>query len=124
MFPKKGKILPAGSQAGADECTYAIAMSRALRAELGGSHRSVKTVMGWTTASERTVKNWLAGASGPRGEHLIDIVRHSDAAFGVFLRLAGREQAEVVVNLIDLRCQLAGAVSELDRLLSNTRPED
>lgn len=119
MFPKKGKILPASSQGGADELTYAIAISQALRAELGGSHRSVKTIMRWTTANERTIKNWLAGTNGPRGEHLIDVIRNSDAAFSVILRLAGRERALAVVNLMDLRSRLAEVQAELDFLLKD-----
>ncbi len=123
MFPKKGKIFPDSSNGGRIELTYATAIGRALRAELGGSHRSVKTIMGWTAANERTVKNWLAGTSGPRGEHLIDIVRHSDAAFCTFLQLSGREQAKIAVSLADARCQLAATISELDRLLGNPQPE-
>ena len=123
MFPKKGKIFPENSKDGRNELTYSTAIGRALRAELGASHRSVKTIMGWTTANERTVKNWLAGTSGPRGEHLIDIVRHSDAAFSIFLRLSGREQAKIAVGLADARCRLAVTISELDQLLGNSPPE-
>lgn len=117
MFPKKGKIFPDSSKEGRTGLSYSIAIGRALRAELGGSHRSVKTIMSWTAANERTVKNWLSGTSGPRGEHLIDIVRHSDAAFFTFLQLSGREQAKIAVSLTDARCKLAATVSDLDRLL-------
>ena len=117
MFPKKGKILPSRSQTTADEVSYANAISLALRAELGGSHRAVKTILQWTTASDRTIKNWLAGTSGPQGQHLIDVIRHSDAALSTVLWLAGRREAMTVVNLEDLRCRLAESLVELDRAL-------
>jgi hypothetical protein len=117
MFPKKGKIFPSRSQATAEEVSYAIAISVALRAELGGSHRAVKTIMQWTTANERTIKNWLAGTSGPHGKHLIDVIRHSDAALSAVLCLAGRREAMTVVNLEELRGRLAESLIELDRAL-------
>ena len=120
MFPKKGNILPSGSQPTADEVSYANAISLALRAELGGSHRAVKTIMQWTTANERTIKNWLAGTSGPRGQHLIDVIRHSDAALSTVLWLAGRHEAVTVVNLEELRGRLAASLVELDRALGNS----
>jgi hypothetical protein len=37
--------------------------------------------MGWTCASERTIKNWLDGSHGPRGEHIIEVIRPSDAIY-------------------------------------------
>ena len=117
MFPKKGKILPSRSQATAEGVSYANAISLSLRAELGGSHRAVKTIMQWTTANERTIKNWLAGKSGPRGQHLIDVIRHSDAALSAVLCLAGRREAVTVVNLEGLRSHLAASLIELDRAL-------
>lgn len=120
MFPKKGNKFPNGSNGQAIELNYAAVIGTALSAELGGSNRSVKTIMGWTNANERTVKNWLAGASGPRGEHLIGIMRHSDTAFSAFLRLCGREHANIVMNLTDARAQLEATISELDRLLGKT----
>ena len=117
MFPKKGKIFPSRSQATETDVSYASAISLALRSELGGSHRAVKTIMQWTTANERTIKNWLAGTSGPQGQHLIDVIRHSDAALSAVLGLAGRHAAVTVVNLEDLRCHLAASLIELDRAL-------
>ena len=117
MFPKKGKNFPSRSQATENEVSYASAISLALRSELGGSNRAVKTIGQWTTANERTIKNWLAGTSGPRGQHLIDVIRHSDAALSAVLCLAGRREAVTVVNLEDLRSCLAASLVELDRAL-------
>lgn len=85
MFPKKGKNFLSRSQATENEVQTASAISLALRSELGGSNRAVKTIGQWTTANERTIKNWLAGTSGPRGQHLIDVIRHSDAALSAVL---------------------------------------
>lgn len=47
----------------------------ALQKELGQSHRAIKTVMGWTGASERSVKNWIFWGKWsvrglPGGSHL------------------------------------------------------
>ena len=117
MFPKKGKNFPSRSQATENEVSYASAISLALRSELGGSNRAVKTIGQWTTANERTIKNWLAGTSGPRGQHLIDVIRHSDAALSAVLCLAGRREAVTVVNLEELRGRLAESLVELDRAL-------
>ena len=117
MFPKKGNSFPSRSQATENEVSYATAISLALRSELGGSNRAVKTIGQWTTANERTIKNWLAGTSGARGQHLIDVIRHSDAALSAVLCLAGRREAVTVVNLEELRGRLAESLVELDRAL-------
>ena len=79
----------------------------ALRDELGDSHRAIKTVMRWTGASERTVKNWISGASGPSGKHLIEIVRNSESVFATVMLLAGREQVVAAKKLVDARDTLA-----------------
>ena len=67
MLPKKGIVLPNGGVLG----PYHVAVAYTLRNQLGTTHQAVKTVMRWAGAGERTVKNWLAGVSGPSGQHLI-----------------------------------------------------
>lgn len=121
MFPKKGNRFPNGSNGSADELTYATAIGQALHAELGGSHRAVKTIMAWTSANERTVKNWMAGTSGPRGDHLVGLIRHSDAVLTAVLRLAGREQALAVVDLAAVRRRLVEMEADLGRLMKDGR---
>ena len=121
MFPKKGNRFPNGSNGIADELTYAVAIGRALRAELGGSHRAIKSIMAWTSANERTVKNWMAGSSGPRGDHLVDLIRHSDAVLGAVLRLAGRDDTVAVVDLTALRRRLIEMEADLGRLIEDGR---
>lgn len=69
---------------------YSEAIASALRSELGDTHRAVKTVMKWTGASERAVKNWLSGERGPHGRYLVKILRHSDGALQTILAASRR----------------------------------
>lgn len=98
-----GRTFPESGSQKHLETEYASSVALALRGELGETHRAIKTVMGWTGASERTVKNWFAATSGPSGEHLVAVVRHSDAVFAVFMLLAGREQVVAAEKLINAR---------------------
>ena len=99
-----------------------MVVADALRQELGDTHQAIKTVMRWTGASERTIKNWLAGRSGPRGEHLVALVRHSDAVFEVFLRAAGSEPVVTAAKLIDSREALVEMRDAINSLLERTGP--
>ncbi|HEX3937453.1 MAG TPA: hypothetical protein VHX43_08100 [Xanthobacteraceae bacterium] len=121
MFPKKGNYFPNGRGAGKGKISYPAAIAAALRAELGDSHQAVKTVMRWTGANERTVKNWLAGRWGPRGEHLLGIIRHSNMALEILLQLAGREQIIVGQALFDARNALADTVAKIDAWMNVER---
>jgi hypothetical protein len=95
---------------------YALVVAGALHDELGGSHRAIKTIVRWTGASERTAKNWLAGTSGPSGEHLIALTRNSDEVFDAILILAGRNPAAAVTTktMSELRVTLQKAVALAD----------
>src|SRR5258708_19629472 len=99
MLPKKGKEFPKRDGKGGGGLSYAGAIAAALRAELGDTHQAVKTVMRWTGACERTVKNWFAGTRGPTGEHLLSLARHSNAVLEAFLRLSRREAWVPAVHL-------------------------
>lgn len=103
-FPKEGRILPGRD----DNKSYAFVVAAALRDELGESHHATKTVIRWTGASERSVKNWFSGASGPSGEHLIALARHSDEVFATLLILADRTLDPAVASnkLVELRSKL------------------
>lgn len=103
MLPKKGKILPKGDDRPDSELSYPAAIAAALREDLGNTHRAIKSAMRWTGANERTIKNWFAGTSGPSGEHLVALMRHSDAVLEAVLHLAGREQAVAAKKLVDAR---------------------
>src|SRR5258708_22849114 len=93
--------------------SYPTAVAHALQRQLGGTHQAVKTVMRWTGASERTVKNWFAGSSGPSGYHLLALARHSDEVLAMFLALAGRQQNSVAIKLIDARNTIATVLEEI-----------
>src|SRR5580765_6756832 len=97
--------------------SYTTAVAHALRRQLGGSHQAIKTVMVWTGAGERTVKNWFAGTSGPSGRHLVAIARHSDEILEVFLALAGRHQFTVAMKVAEARARIATLLQELDLFL-------
>jgi hypothetical protein len=114
MFPKTGNYFPNGGGRGRAGGSYPAAIAAALKLELGNSHRAVKTVMRWTGANERTVKNWFAGQRGPRGEHLISLIRHSNGVLESVLRLAGREQIVAAKLLLDARTILANLLALAD----------
>jgi len=88
-----------------------------MKRELGPTHQAVKIIRRWTGAGERTVKNWLAGISGPSGQHLVDLIRNSDDVLTVLLILAGRQQIVAVQRLIDLRNKLAETIDQVDAIL-------
>jgi hypothetical protein len=113
MLSKKGTVFPNADDLG----PYSRAIAYALKCELGSTHQAVKIVMGWTGAGERTVKNWLAGISGPSGQHLVDLVRNSDDVLAVLLILAGRHQAMASQRLIDVRNKLAETIQQVDAMM-------
>jgi hypothetical protein len=118
MFPKKGKFFPGSARTTRHGVNYVSVVAAELRRELGDTHQAVKTVMRWTGANERTVKNWLAGRYGPNGKHLIHLFRHSDVVLDAFLRLAGREHAIGAKGLVTLRDALAEALTHIDLRIS------
>ena len=111
MFTKTGNSFLAQKQ-------YAAGISRALHLELGDTHQATKTLMRWTNANERTVKNWMAGNSGPRGEHLVALVKHSDLALAAFLGMAERPHALTASELPILRQQLQTVIEGIDSYLT------
>lgn len=114
MLPKKGIVFPNGENLG----PYPRAIAYALKCELGSTHKAVKIIRKWTGAGERTVKNWLAGISGPSGQHLVDLIRNSDDVLQVLLIMAGRNQTVAVQHLGDVRNQLMQTVEKIDRLMA------
>ena len=99
MLPKKGRIFRNGSGDKTPRLVYARAIRQALRSELGPTHQANKTIRLWTGAGERTIKNWLNGSSGPRGEHLLLLACHSDDIFEAILALTERDRAISGVKL-------------------------
>jgi hypothetical protein len=100
---------------------YPAAVASALQRQLGGTRQAVKTVMRWTGASERTVKNWFAGDNGPSGRHLAALARHSDEILGAFLDLAGRPHVRAGARLFDIRNRIATMLDEIDSAMRSER---
>lgn len=90
MLPKRGRVIPPGGGGSGHGTRYAEIIATALKTELGDTHRAVKSVRRWTGASERAVKNWLAGTAGPSGDHLLAILHHSDIALQMMLAACRR----------------------------------
>ncbi|MNG87818.1 hypothetical protein D3C79_466360 [compost metagenome] len=111
MIAKMGISFPISAD------VYAHALASALLDELGNSHRAIKTLRNWTNASERTTKNWLAGANGPSGLHLIEIMRHSDTVLHAVLELAQRRSIVGIVLLPALRQRLIDTAELIDSCL-------
>jgi hypothetical protein len=118
MLPKKGIVFPNGEILG----PYPRAVAYALKCELGTTHQAVKIIRKWTGAGERTVKNWLAGISGPSGRHLVELIRHSDDVLAVLLILAGRQQVVTAQRLVDVRNKLAETVEQVDAMMGEGNP--
>ena len=122
-FAKTGKVFHQGRNASAVlRGQYALVVAGALRDELRETHHAIKTIVKWTGANERTVKNWLAGTSGPSGEHLIALVRNSDEIFETLLLLTGRERPHqlTTTTLEDLRERLRQALAMAEAIVLPT----
>jgi len=109
MFPKTGNKLHSAT-GGLD---FAQVMAEALNAELGSTHRAVKTAMQWTGASERTVKHWLAATHAPHGVHLVRLARHSERVLAAFLIAANRSDLLVTMELLAVRAKLLEVIDLL-----------
>lgn len=96
---------------------YRLEIAAALKRELGGSHQAIKASMNWTGASERTAKNWLAGAHGPAGEHLIELMRHSNEVAETVLALCGRSEVCISLELACLRTALVRMLTAADEIM-------
>lgn len=116
MFHKKGNIFHRTRQGAICQAEYREAISAALVHELGGAGRAAKTTTKWTGVHERTAKNWILGYCGPSGEHLIELMRHSDSVLAVVLELAGRDEALTTERAKLVRRQLRAALKSLDTI--------
>jgi hypothetical protein len=114
LLPKKGTLVPRTRKGGNSALNYASGISAALRRDLGRTRGAAKTVMQWTGASERAVKNWFAGTKAPSGEHLIMLARHSDAVLSSILRMCRGEDTLSQNKLIEARSKLEEAMRSLD----------
>lgn len=114
---RKGRTLPVSANDNGGGEDYPVAIAAALRSELGGTRAAAKTLMRWTGASERTAKAWLGGISGPSGEHLVALLRHSDAVFSTVLHLSGRAARSGRDDLALARQHLLDALDALGKAI-------
>ncbi len=124
--PISGKTFPKSSDrvAASDGYEFAAVIAETLRGTFGGTRVSVKTVMAYTGAGERTVKNWFAGKNGPNGKNLVELVRHSDEVLEALLLMAGREDILAGKLLVDARDKLVEMLEIIDQLLAGNSPTD
>ncbi len=125
-FRKKGrKVRPvsgitfprsSGTVGKSDGNDFTVVITETLREAFGRSGRSIKTVMAYTGAGERAVKNWFEGKNGPNGENLIELVRHSDEVLEALLLMAGRENILAGKLLVDARDKLVEMLEIMDQL--------
>ncbi len=133
-FPKKdrkfrtdsGKTFPksSGRVAVSDGYEFAAVIAETLRGTYGGTRMSVKTVMAYTGAGERTVKNWFGGKNGPNGENLVELLRHSDEVLEALLWMAGREDILAGKLLVDARDKLVEMLGIIDQLYAGDSAAD
>lgn len=116
-IPKMGNSLPIAAVNGAG-LSFEKAIAAALRQELGGTNKAIKTLVRWTGAHERTVKNWLSGSAGPSSTHLIRLMRSSDIVFDAVLKLAARDREPTQINIVEARDLLRRAKLLLDEMIS------
>ena len=116
--PDSGKTFPrsSGRVAASDGYEFTSVIAETLRETFGGTRMSVKTVMAYTGAGERTVKNWFEGKNGPNGENLVKLVRHSDEVLEALLFMAGREDILAGKMLVDARDKLTEMLEIIDQL--------
>ena len=124
--PVSGKTFPrsSGTGAAADSYEFTAIIAETLRETFGGSRRSIKTVMEYTGAGERTVKNWFEGKNGPNGENLVELVRHSDEVLEALLLMAGRKNILAGKLLVDARDTLVEMLEIIDQLQADDSAAD
>jgi hypothetical protein len=121
--PVSGKTFPrsSGTVERSDGYDFTAGIAETLRETFGMSGRSIKTVMAYTGAGERTVKNWFGGKNGPNGENLVELVRHSDEVLEAVLWMADREDILAGKLLVDARDRLVEMLEIIDHLQASNR---
>ena len=112
-LPKRGKELPSTAK----RREHALAIAAALREELAAG-ASIKTIMAWTGASERTVKGWLAGSCGPSSLHFEGLVRCSEATYRRLMIRTGRSPVVDRQSLEAVRRQISGLADAIEAALA------
>ena len=105
LRPEFGKLLTnsAAKLADAEDFDFTAVIAETLRETFGGTAVSIKTVMGYTGAGERAVRNWFEGKNGPNGRNLAKLARNSDEVLEVFLLMADRREILTALAVVDAR---------------------
>ena len=116
--PKIGKTFPKASDriAAIEGGNFKAVIAATLHDSLGGTGRAIKTVMAYTGAGERTVKNWFEASNAPNGENLVELARHSDEIMEAFLLMAGRDDILAAKKLANARDKLVEILEILKTL--------
>ncbi len=116
--PVSGENFPRsfGTVERSDGYDFTAVIAETLHETFGRSGRSIKTVMAYTGAGERAVKNWFERKNSPNGENLLRLVRHSDEVLEALLLMAGRENILAGKLLVDARDKLVETLEIIDQL--------
>lgn len=98
-----------------DGLPYRAVIADVLATEYGSVRSAVKSLARLTDTNERAVRNWFEGKNGPSGESLIQLMRHSDAAFRAVLELCRRSQP-IKPEFAELRIHLTAALVAIDAI--------
>jgi len=120
MFPKTGNFVP--NKHYLSQGDYSRAIGQALRLELGGSGKATKTLMRWTGVNERTARNWLGGASGPSGKHLVMLFKESDAVLQTVMQISDRRTDLATVRLAAISKALSNELAAIHDILTDRAP--
>jgi hypothetical protein len=113
-FTKKGRSFPFGSGGNGafiDDLNFAKVISFALERATENTQLNVKTVVRWTGANDRTVKNWFSGRYGPSGHHLMLLANHCDDVMEAIISMTGRRRLLVAVRLDEVERRLSAALA-------------
>ncbi len=124
--PVSGKSFPrsSGTVANYDGHDFTAAIAQTLQETFSSTRMSIKSVMAYTGAGERTVKNWFAGKNGPNGKNLVELVRHSDEVLETLLLMAGREDILAGKLLVDAHDKLVEMLELIDQLKAESSGEN
>jgi hypothetical protein len=84
------------------------------------THAAIKTVVEFTGANERAVKNWFDAKNAPSGEFVIGLCRHSNEVFETFLLMAGRVEHVKAKRIVEATDKLREILVLLDEPPSRT----
>jgi len=76
--------------------------------------KGAPTIEGWIANAGL----WISGSHGPSGEHLVSLIRHSDAVLVSVFAMAGRSDSIVALELVELREKVEKIRELIDAILT------